>query len=81
MQARWPHPVIGVGGGTHLNSADEATLSRTVDTLASIESLQIAWLGHCSGDTFMARMRQALGAARFRRCQTGDSIDILTPGV
>ncbi|MGC9399671.1 MAG: MBL fold metallo-hydrolase [Anaerolineae bacterium] len=74
VRSRWDAPIVGIGGGTHLMGATQATLDQTVATLKGLEALRIAWLGHCSGDAFLKAVQNALGPARFRRCKAGTKI-------
>jgi 7,8-dihydropterin-6-yl-methyl-4-(beta-D-ribofuranosyl)aminobenzene 5'-phosphate synthase len=74
VRSRWDAPIVGIGGGTHLKGATQATLNKTVTALKALDALEIAWLGHCSGDAFLKAVQNALGAARFRRCKAGTKI-------
>ena len=70
----WDAPIVGIGGGTHLNKASQATLDKTVAALKGMDALKVAWLGHCSGEAFLAATREMLGPVRFRRCKGGTKI-------
>jgi 7,8-dihydropterin-6-yl-methyl-4-(beta-D-ribofuranosyl)aminobenzene 5'-phosphate synthase len=74
VRRRWDGPIVGIGGGTHLTGATPATLDATVAALKAMDALEIAWLGHCSGDAFLAEARAALGPARLRRCRAGSNV-------
>jgi 7,8-dihydropterin-6-yl-methyl-4-(beta-D-ribofuranosyl)aminobenzene 5'-phosphate synthase len=73
VQSRWDAPILGIGGGTHLNKATEVTLNKTITALKAMDALEIAWLGHCSGAAFLAATRETLGPA-FRLCKAGTKI-------
>ncbi len=74
VRSRWDAPIVGIGGGTHLNKASQATLDKTIATLKAMDALEVAWLGHCSGDAFLKAAQNALGAARFRQCKAGTKV-------
>ena len=76
VRDRWDAPIAGIGGGTHLKGATEATLDKTVAALKALDALEIAWLGHCSGDAFLKAAQNALGTARFRRCRVGKKVTL-----
>ena len=73
VRRHWDGPIVGLGGGTHLTGAPPAVLHETVAAVKSLETVEHVWLGHCSGETFMAEMAAALGS-RFHHCLTGTQI-------
>ena len=73
----WGHPIVGLAGGVHMDGADDATMERTVQAIREIEGLQHAWLGHCSGDAFMARMARVVPPGGYRAGQAGQRLELV----
>ncbi len=71
VQRVWQRPIVTVAGGTHLVSADAATLDSIAQTLASWGTLRHIYLNHCSGEEAYSVLRQALGSDVIRPCPAG----------
>ncbi|MFN2130613.1 MAG: MBL fold metallo-hydrolase [Anaerolineae bacterium] len=75
VRDRWHQPLVGIAGGVHLTGAPVETQERTAQALLELPDLQTLWLGHCSGDTFMARMSQLM-PGRYRAGRSGDGLTL-----
>lgn len=75
VQRVFQRPIVAVAGGTHLISADAATLGIVVQTLAGWGTLRRLYLNHCSGDEAMYTLRQALGGEVVRPCPAGTALE------
>jgi len=54
VDSRWHGRWIGIGGGVHMVGADPVQIAATIAALRELEGLDALWLGHCSGDAFIA---------------------------
>ncbi|MDX9952766.1 MAG: MBL fold metallo-hydrolase [Anaerolineae bacterium] len=70
--------VVAVAGGTHLISADAATLQLVAQKLTEWGGLQRLYLNHCSGQEAYFTLRQALGGAIVRPCPAGAVLEWAT---
>jgi 7,8-dihydropterin-6-yl-methyl-4-(beta-D-ribofuranosyl)aminobenzene 5'-phosphate synthase len=77
VQHVWGQPIVGLAGGVHMDGADDATMERTVQAIRAMEGLQHAWLGHCSGDAFMARMARVVPPGGYRAGQAGQRLELV----
>jgi 7,8-dihydropterin-6-yl-methyl-4-(beta-D-ribofuranosyl)aminobenzene 5'-phosphate synthase len=65
------HTVIG---GTHLGSAGEEQLGRTVEALLAMDIQRIG-VSHCTGHVASMRLAQAFGD-RFFFCNVGTEVEV-----
>lgn len=75
VQRKWQQPIVAIAGGTHLVSADAATLDAIAHTLAGWPDLRRVYLNHCSGETAYFVLRGALGGDIVRPCPAGTVLD------
>lgn len=75
VQRVWQQPIIAAAGGTHLVSADTATLETIARTLVAWGTLRRLYLNHCSGHEAYYILRQQLGGAVVRPCPAGTVLD------
>ena len=71
---RFERPVAAIIGGTHLARADAEFLGQVVDVLQRMESLRHMYLSHCSGETAVHALLNALGPEVVHPCPTGTRI-------
>ena len=75
VQRVFGHPIVAVAGGTHLISADAATLKTVAQTLIGWGGLRRLYLNHCSGEEAFVALRQTLGSAAVRPCSAGTVLE------
>ncbi|MBN1876161.1 MAG: MBL fold metallo-hydrolase [Anaerolineae bacterium] len=75
VRRTFTHPITVVAGGTHLVSADTATLTEIAQTLAAWNVCRV-YLNHCSGEDAYYVLRQVLGGDRVRTCPAGTFLDL-----
>jgi metal-dependent hydrolase (beta-lactamase superfamily II) len=76
VQTRFFPYVVGLAGGVHLVNADSASRKQTLKRLRDMSSLQVLWLGHCSGESFMRDVEEAFDSSIVREGGAGYSIAI-----
>lgn len=63
---RWSGCFTGIGGGVHLVGATPEVIATTLTALRAMGALSMLWLGHCSGEPFVAACAQAYGSRSYR---------------
>jgi 7,8-dihydropterin-6-yl-methyl-4-(beta-D-ribofuranosyl)aminobenzene 5'-phosphate synthase len=76
VREAWRDHLVGVGGGVHLTGAAPDLVQRTATTLRSLPYLEHLWLGHCSGDAFLAALEANSGDIAFRRGAAGQRLHL-----
>jgi len=74
-------PIVAIAGGVHLAGAADDIIAQTVAKLASLSSLRMLWLGHCSGATFIESARAALPDVTVRQQTAGAILSLDGGGV
>jgi 7,8-dihydropterin-6-yl-methyl-4-(beta-D-ribofuranosyl)aminobenzene 5'-phosphate synthase len=74
--ATWGESLAGVAGGVHMTGASDGLVQRTATTLRSMEGLEQLWLGHCSGEAFLAALSVDSGFAAFHRGAAGQKMAV-----
>ncbi len=54
VASRWHGRWTGIGGGVHMVGATSSQIGTTIKALNGLQSLDVLWLGHCSGEAFIA---------------------------
>lgn len=75
VQRVFGQPIVAVAGGTHLISADAATLKTVAQTLTGWGGLRRLYLNHCSGEEAFITLRQTLGSDVVRPCPAGTVLE------
>lgn len=75
VQRVFGQPIVAVAGGTHLISADAATLKTVAQTLTGWGGLRRLYLNHCSGEEAFVALRQTLGSDVVRPCPAGTVLE------
>ena len=78
VQRVFQQSIVAVAGGTHLISADAATLQFVAQKLSGWGGLQRLYLNHCSGQEAYVTLRHALGGAIVRPCPAGAVLEWAT---
>ncbi len=72
----FPQPLVLIAGGLHLAGVTAEDLARTGATLAALPTLQAVYPGHCTGETAILTLAQALGPALVRFGVAGTTIEL-----
>lgn len=72
----FPQPLALIAGGLHLAGVTAEDLARTGATLAALPALQAVYPGHCTGETAILTLAQALGPALVHFGVAGTTIEL-----
>ena len=68
--------IVGIAGGVHMVNADSATRKQTLHCLRDMHALQVVWLGHCSGESFMEDVAETFDSSIVREGGAGHSMTV-----